>query len=170
MGAKEQGANAVQDRWLTIPRALCFIRHGGDVLLMKRAHTRRIFPNRYNGVGGHIERDEDPLTGARREVMEETGLEIPALRLCGVHQIDAGAETGIIMFVFTGESTHRAFQSDDREGTLHWIPVEAVMTLDLVEDLPYIFPRVLASVPGSPPYFVHVSYDADDLIQMRFVE
>src|SRR5262245_52850594 len=72
MGAVEQGANATQNRWLTIPRTLCFVLNGNDVLLMKRAPHKRVFPNRYNGVGGHIERDEDPLASARREIKEET--------------------------------------------------------------------------------------------------
>ena len=166
MGANEQGADATANRWLTIPRALCFVFHGDDVLLMKRAPTRRIFPNRYNGVGGHIERDEDPLSAARREILEETGLTVQNLRLCGIHNIDAGQATGIIMFVFAGESTSREFVDDEREGKLYWIPKSEVLALELVEDLPYILPRVLAK---EPPYFVHVSYDSDDVIQMRFV-
>ncbi|PJF37889.1 MAG: hypothetical protein CUN55_19790, partial [Phototrophicales bacterium] len=62
MGANEQGANVTSGRWLTIPRTLCFIFNGDDVLLMKRSPHRRVFPNCYNGVGGHIERDEDPYT------------------------------------------------------------------------------------------------------------
>ncbi len=33
MGAKEQGADAIAERWLTIPRTLCFIQNGDDVLL-----------------------------------------------------------------------------------------------------------------------------------------
>jgi len=56
---------------MTIPRTLCFITHGSDVLLMKRGEHTRIFPGRYNGIGGHLERDEDPLTGALREITEE---------------------------------------------------------------------------------------------------
>ncbi|MEL6271862.1 MAG: hypothetical protein AAFR22_18795, partial [Chloroflexota bacterium] len=51
MGAKEQGADATQGRWLVIPRTLCFVLNGDDVLLMKRAAHRRVFPNRYNGAG-----------------------------------------------------------------------------------------------------------------------
>ncbi|GAB4510508.1 MAG: hypothetical protein OHK0046_07500 [Anaerolineae bacterium] len=168
MGAAEQGADAIHQRWLTIPRALCFIRNGDDVLLMKRAPTRRIFPNRYNGVGGHIERYEDPLTAIYREVREETGLDVHTIRLRGVHNINAGANTGIMMFVFTAHSDSREVQADEREGTLHWIPCDEALTLDLVEDLPYILPRVLAMADDAPPYFVHVSYDLDDVIQMRF--
>lgn len=165
MGAKEQGADATQNRWITIPRTLCFIFNEDDILLMKRAPRRRVFPNRYNGVGGHIERDEDPYTSAIREMKEETGLDVHSVTLRGIHNIDAGAESGILMFTFTAISDSRDFVDDGREGTLHWIPKQEALSLDLVEDLPYILPRVLEN---SAPYFVHVSYDENDQIRMRF--
>jgi 8-oxo-dGTP diphosphatase len=167
VGSQEQGADAVEGRWLTMPRTLCFVCNGDDVLLMKRAPHKRVFPNRYNGVGGHIERDEDPLTSARREIREETGLNVSDLRLCAVYNVDAGGATGITLFVFTAQSATRAVQ-DCAEGTLHWVPRGSVDQLDLVEDLPEILPRVLALEPGAPPLFVHVGYDETDRIVLRF--
>ena len=169
MGANEQGANATTNRWLTIPRTLSFVLNADDVLLMKRAPHKRVFPNRYNGVGGHIERDEDPLTSAMREIKEETGLDVRDLDLCAVYNIDAGEATGIVLFVFTAASDSREVVAND-EGTLHWVPREAIMQLDLVEDLPIILPRILARRASDLPHFVHVSYDAADHIQMRFAE
>jgi len=167
MGANEQGANATEKRWLTIPRTLCFVLNGDDILLMKRARHKRIFPNRYNGVGGHIERGEDPLTSARREIKEETGLDLRGLRLRAVYNIDAGETTGIVLFVFTATSESREVVANS-EGTLHWVARDDLHTLDLVEDLPLILPRILAMQPNDTPLFVHVSYDANDQIQMRF--
>ncbi len=169
MGAQEQGANAISNRWLTIPRALCFISNGGDLLLLKHAAHKRVFPNRYNGVGGHIERDEDPLTGARREIKEETGLDVRDVRLRAVYNIDAGAATGIIVFVFTAVSDSRDL-IEDREGSLYWVAQSDLYTFDLVEDLPVLLPRILAMPPDAPPLFVHVSYDERDVMQMRFAE
>src|SRR4030095_8613577 len=90
MGANQQGANATQGRWLTIPRTLCFVTNGDDVLLMRRAPHKRVFPNQYNGVGGHIERDEDVYASAKREILEETGLQVDNLRLRAIYNIDAG--------------------------------------------------------------------------------
>jgi 8-oxo-dGTP diphosphatase len=169
MGANEQGANATENRWLTIPRTLCFVLNGDDILLMKRAPHKRIFPNRYNGVGGHIERDEDPLTSARREIKEETGLDVGDLRLRAVYNIDAGEATGIILFVFTAWSVQREVVANS-EGTLYWVARKEVHTLDAVEDLPLILPRILAMNENESPLFVHVSYDANDVIQMRFAD
>jgi len=169
MGANQQGADATRNRWLTIPRTLCFVLNGADVLLMKRASHKRVFPNQYNGVGGHIERDEDPLTSAKREILEETGLTVRNLQLRAVYNIDAKASTGIVLFVFTAESVSREVTAND-EGTLHWIPQEDVGQYDLVEDLPIILPRILSMSKADAPLFIHVSYDQQDHIQMRFAD
>lgn len=169
MGADQQGADAIKGRWLTIPRTLCFVRNQDDVLLMKRAPHKRVFPNQYNGLGGHIERDEDPLTGARREIMEESGLEVHSLQLRAVHNIDAGAETGILLFVYTAMSDRRDFINDGKEGNLEWVPLDMLNNFDLVEDLPLILPKILGMTETAPPYSVHVSYDENDQIQMQFV-
>lgn len=168
MGAKEQGGNATDGRWLVIPRTLCFVMNDGDVLLMKRAPHKRVFPNQYNGLGGHIERDEDPLNSVIREVEEETGLEIYDVRLRGVYNIDAGDETGIMLLIFTAETDDREIKVESDEGTLHWTPLATATTLDLVEDLPEILPRIANMGDNSLPFFVHVTYDENDVIQMRF--
>ena len=168
LGADQQGVTEIDGRWLTIPRTLCFVRYKGEVLLMKRSPTRRIFPNLYNGVGGHIERWEDPYQAATREILEETGLEVRDLRLRGIHNIDVGADNGIMMFVFTATTNTSDFVDPGVEGTLHWIPVESIDTLDLVEDLPFVLPRILAMRLNDPPYYAHVSYDDSDTIRIQF--
>lgn len=170
MGADEQGADAINDRWLTIPRSLCFVLNGDDVLLMKRAPHRRVFPNKYNGVGGHIERDEDPYSGAIREIKEETNLDVDDVRLRAVYNIDVGYENGIILFVFTARSESRDFVAQLNEGTLHWIPRDSIEELDLVEDIPIILKRIFEMGDLAHPVFVHVTYDDNNVIQMRFAD
>jgi 8-oxo-dGTP diphosphatase len=167
MGAKDQGADATAGRWLAIPRTLCFITHGDDILLLKRGQHKRVYPGRYNGVGGHIERDEDPLSGAIREIQEETGLDVSHVRFCGAIHVDAGQNNGIIVFVFRAEAASRAFFDSD-EGVLEWVPRCRVHTLPLVEDLPLLIPLIFDSDPGEPPFFAHTSYDANDQLIMRF--
>ncbi len=166
MGASEQGADAVEGRWLVIPRTLIFLTHGDDVLLMKRAAHKRIFPNRYNGVGGHIEREEDPITSARRETLEETGLDVPDLSLRAVYHVDAGADTGIVVFIFTGESQSRDVIANS-EGTLHWVNQNQLASVDLVEDLPILLSRILHMQAGDSTLFYHLSYSSSDVLQMR---
>ena len=176
MGAHDQGTDsaATAGRWLSVARTLCFITHHQEVLLIKRAETRRVFPGRYNGVGGHLERDEDPLTCAVREINEETGLAVPPsrLRLRGINHIDAGGPTGIMLFIFTApvESRDGALV-ECHEGTLHWVPIEQALALPLVEDLPVLWPRLFgteATKDSDHPFFAHVSYDTADQLSVRF--
>jgi 8-oxo-dGTP diphosphatase len=169
MGAYGQGANATEGRWLVIPRTLSFVLHGEDVLLMKRGAHKRVFPGMYNGLGGHIERDEDVLTSARREIQEESGLTVSDLRLRGVHQIDTGEQTGILLFIFTAKSDSRTVVACD-EGTLEWVSPPAWPALPLVEDVAAILARLAATGDGAPPWFAHVSYDSADQIQLRFAQ
>ena len=168
MGAKQQGADVTDGRWLTMPRTLSFVMNGGDVLLMKRAAHKRVFPNQYNGLGGHIERDEDSLSGALREIEEESGLRAHSLRLRSIHNIDAGGETGILLFVYTARSDSRDFRQDCPEGKLEWIAKERLFELDLVEDLPELLKRIFNMDDDAPPMHAHVSYDNDDRVVLRF--
>src|SRR5512135_302413 len=93
-----------RQRYSVIPRTLVFITRGERVLLLRGAPTKRIWANRYNGIGGHVERDEDIYSAAKREVIEETGLTVNRLRLCGLINIDGNQISGILLFVFTAES------------------------------------------------------------------
>lgn len=168
MGAHDQGADATAGRWLVIPRTLCFVVNGDDVLLMKRSPHKRVFPNKYNGLGGHIERDEDPLNGARREIMEESGLAISDIQLRAVHHIDAGASTGIMLFIFVASSTDREITVSSDEGTLHWVSRSELGELDLVEDLLLLLPRILDMRSTDTPLLGYVSYDDQDQIQLHY--
>ena len=159
MPSSEQGV--FKDRYAVIPRALIFITRGEKVLLLKGAPTKRVWPNQYNGVGGHIERNEDILSAAMREIHEETGLTCENVWLCAVVNIDTGQDLGISMHVFRGESSKGNPQPSE-EGTLEWIDKDAIHALDLVEDIPHLLPRVLKVRPGDAPLWAHYSYNKND--------
>lgn len=170
MGARQQGANATQHRWLTMPRTLSFVINGDDVLMLKRDAGKRVFPNQYNGLGGHVERDEDVRSSALREIEEESGLIVHSLRLCSIHNIDAGEASGILLFVFTAISDTRDLKPETPEGALEWISIDRVLDYDLVEDLPQLLPRIFDLPDGHGPLYAHVGYDEEDQIRLRFAE
>ena len=170
MGAKDQGLAQSKKRYLIIPRVLIFITNQNDVLLLKGSPHKRIWPNLYNGIGGHIERGETVLEAALREINEEVGLNnIRDLRLRGIITIDAqDPTTGIMLFVLTAISPSRDVKPSE-EGTLEWVnwhdlPVEA-----LVEDLPTLLPRVLMSGTDKSPFFARYWHDETDSLQMTFI-
>ncbi len=167
MGKEEQGVAKSLHRYQVIPRVLCFVLHGEKVLLLRGAPDKRIWPNLYNGLGGHVERDEDVYTAALREIHEESGLDVTNLRLRGVINIDAGEPVGIMLFVFLAEAVTLEPRPSP-EGTLEWVPLSALEEYDLVEDITVILPRVLEADQTGSTFFAHYSYGEDDTLQITW--
>ncbi len=161
MRREEQGVKKSLHRYQVIPRVLCFVLHEDRVLLLKGSPTKRIWPNKYNGLGGHIERDEDVYTAALREIHEESGLEVTNLRLRGVINIDTGEPVGIMLFAFLADA-QTTTPRPSSEGTLEWVPLQALSAYDLVEDVEVILPQLLAADEREGVFFAHYSFDEHD--------
>lgn len=130
-------------RYVVVPRTLTFLTHGEEVLLLRGAPDKRLWAGKLNGVGGHVEPGEHPLDGARREVLEETGLAVQDLRLRAiVHVQGQGASPGVMLFVFVGRAPSRKVRPS-REGSLAWYPIARLPRDELVEDLAELLPRAL---------------------------
>lgn len=145
MGIEEQGFKSSSGRYRVIPRTLVFVTYEDKVLLLKSAPNKKIWPNKYNGIGGHIESGETIIEAALREVREEAGLPtVNNLHLCGTINIQTeDPSTGILLFVFSGESTTLAVTSS-HEGSPEWVHWDTLPAEDLVEDIPHLLPRVLS--------------------------
>jgi 8-oxo-dGTP diphosphatase len=167
MPLSDQGVST--QRYKLIPRTLIFLKRDDRVLLLKGAPHKHIWANLYNGVGGHIERGEDVLNAARRELKEETGLDAESLRLCGTITVDTGEDTGIGIFVLTGECRTGELIFT-KEGIAEWVPITEIDRLPLVEDLTILLPHVLKMRSDDPPFAAHYIYDSNDRLLIKFAE
>ncbi|MEJ2556297.1 MAG: NUDIX domain-containing protein [Anaerolineae bacterium] len=151
----------MRDRYIVYPRTLIFLLNGDDILLIRRSPNARLFPGMYNGAGGHVERGEDVLSSAQREIREETGLDVPDLSLRCLLNVDEGAgQPGVLLFVFVGHTEHRDVTASG-EGTLHWVPLAHIGELNLLPDLPPLLAHVLALPADADPVFSRSSIYPD---------
>lgn len=101
----------------------------------------------WNFLGGKVDRGEDPLDTAEREVFEEAGLRVP-LEFRGV-------ATAIVrttgehwsMFLFAGR-VDRPEIVPSAEGPLRWVAPEELGTLPVFPDTPYLLPYLGDSAGG----------------------
>ncbi|MHB0966563.1 MAG: NUDIX hydrolase [Bellilinea sp.] len=165
MPVEEQGAGL--KRYRVIPRVLIFIFNQGAVLLIKGAPTKRLWANHYNGIGGHVERGEDILSAARRELLEEAGLAVPQIHLCGTVMVDAEPDSGIGLFVFRGEAPGQA-KVHSHEGETEWVLLTDLEKYPLVEDLHVLIPKITHMQPEDAPFAARYYYDEEQKLQIIF--
>lgn len=126
---------------------LCDLRDASGRLLLLH---RRKHPNKdlYSPIGGKLETEtgESPAQCARREIMEEAGVDVPLsrLRLIGLVSEQAyGGQTHWLMFVYRVMGPVEVTPGQIREGALEWRSPEEIANLPLPEtDRQVIWPLI----------------------------
>ncbi len=156
------------ERYQMIPRVLLIITHGEQVLLIRRAQHKTLWPGKYNAPGGHVELGEDPHEAGRRELFEETGVQVETLKLRGMIVAETGLPgSGILVFVYQGVATDATLTASD-EGDPVWAHPDQLSELDLVSDTPFLFDLTLKQSDFFYVYKIPTA-DGGEEVQVRLV-
>ncbi len=95
---------------------------------------------RWNGLGGKLELDESPLEAARRELREESGLDLPesSFRPLGTLQFpnfkphkNEDWHVSVLLARVGGRAHPLPQPAANAEGQLQWVPVKKLLELNL---------------------------------------
>ncbi len=111
------------------PTASAVVTRNGRALLVRRA--RPPFEGYWDLPGGFIEPDEDPIAAVKREVREETGLEIEIVDLLGIFPDRYGeaGEPTLNIHYLARAGTGEARPADDVAGAAWFSPNELPETV-----------------------------------------
>ncbi len=144
-----------------INSTLCYLERDGAYLMLHRVKKEKdLNKDKWIGVGGKFEDRESPEDCLRREVLEETGLTLTRWRFRGIVTFVSNEAPTEYMYLFTADGFEGEMKTCD-EGTLEWVPVDTVPSLNLWPGDKY-FLRLLA---GNAPFFsLKLTYDGSTLI------
>ena len=109
---------------------LCLIQDGDKILLQNR--VKKDWKG-YTLPGGHVESGESFVDAVKREMKEETGLDIINPRLSGIKQFPIENGRYIVLLFKTKQFSGEVVSSE--EGQMEWIDYNSLSEIDVVDDL-----------------------------------
>ncbi len=109
---------------------LCLIQDGKRVLLQNRIKEDW---KGYTLPGGHVESGESFVDAVKREMREETGLDIINPKLVGIKQFPIDGGRYIVLLFKVVEFTGEVISSE--EGQMEWIDRSRLSEIEAVNDL-----------------------------------
>jgi 8-oxo-dGTP diphosphatase len=110
-------------------------------MLHRTKRAGDIHMGKWNGLGGKFEPGESPEECVRREVCEESGLEIKNPRLCGLLVFASFKGDDWYVFVFKAREFSGELKENE-EGYLQWIPDAQLESLPLWPSDPIFLPWI----------------------------
>ncbi len=123
----------------------CFVKKDGKYLMLHRSPTKRIMPDVWMAPGGHREFNEGLFACARREVKEETGLDIKNLRVIATgNAYLQDLEQEFFFHFVEADYAGGEVVAEPENGELVWLTPEEMlqkenMLAEIHAILPYLF-------------------------------
>ena len=123
-----------------IAGSVCFIRKNNKVLLLRR--NREPSKNKWTGVGGKAEFQEEPLETCIREAKEESGLDIKPELVGVLANINKSVNNKLLLFVYVANGYKGTLKESDA-GPLEWVNEEDLYKKDLIGFIKIVLPYIL---------------------------
>lgn len=129
------------------------------LLIHRNARADDTHIGKYNGLGGKLDSQEDIVSGAKRELFEEAGVEALSMQLRGTINWPGFGKLGEdwLGFVFVVDKFQGTPQPSNPEGTLIWVDIDKIESLPLWDGdrhfLPLVFSKRAGQFHGVMPYF-----------------
>lgn len=139
------------------------------VLLLRRdKRPDDIHFGKHVGLGGKVERDEDVVTGAIREVKEESGLIAGALVFRGTVSWPGFGKGGQdwFGFIFRCDDFSGTPHGGNDEGTLIWVPRADMLDQEMWASDRLWLPMVLDDDPGT--FHGHMPYHDGEMTDWSY--
>ncbi|MGL4832182.1 MAG: NUDIX hydrolase [Propionibacteriaceae bacterium] len=147
---------------------LGYIVRDGQVLLVHRnARLDDEQRGKWNGLGGKLEPEEDPVSGMKRELREEANIEVTDMVLRGTINWPGfgAAGTGAFGFVFLVTGWIGEIPDHNVEGDLVWHDLDAIGELPMYDGDKFFLPYVFDDDPRQ--WHMVLPYDNDHVIADR---
>lgn len=117
-----------------------------DELLFIKANSGK-FAGYYFPLGGHIEEGENVVEASKREAYEESGLELPDLKLKGVFQ-QSGFFGDNVTWFFSDARVDSKEVVESEEGKLYWVKVDSISRLKTISTVKKVVDLIRESRHG----------------------
>lgn len=127
----------------------CFVKKDSKYLMLHRGASKKVMPDVWMAPGGKREFNEGLFECARREIKEETSLDIKNLRiLCAGNAYLKDLDEELFFHLVGADYASGELQENPDDGKLEWLTLEEILKLDdLLAELKNVLPIILGDNP-----------------------
>ena len=143
------------DKYFKIISTCCYIRNSGKILFLHRTKKEGLNNKQfYRGLGGKAEQGESPIECIKREVKEESGIDInPVWK--GFVTFSKPFDNDWEAHIFIAEGFTGELMAQSPEGELLWVNETDAPHLDMPEGDKKLLPLLFKDVK----FHAHAKYD-----------